>query len=377
MAQNETILITGGNGLIGSKLIERLSGKYTLVSLDKNGNNYPPEAAEIVCMDITKDESISKALKRVKYAYGNKISSVVHLAAYYDFSGKPSNLYKEVTVKGTEQLLKHLRDFEVEQFIFSSSMLVYKPTIPGNRIDEDWPLQPKWDYPQSKVDSEKIILNNRKNMKAVLMRISGIYGDKTNSIPIANQIQRIFENQLTARFFPGDKTHGSTFLHIDDLIEAIVSAIERRKNLPDEYIVNIGEPNTLSYDRIQNIISQNLFNKPWETRYIPPLLAKTGAWIQDIFGSPFIKPWMIDMADDHFELDIRSARKHLDWYPQNSLKEALPEMIDFLRETPEQWYKVNKLKAPSDLQDLLDNLAPKKKEKKILKVVKEEEPIEV
>lgn len=52
------------------------------------------------------------AFKRIRYAYGNKIASVVHLAAYYDFLGKPSDLYDKITVKGTERLLKFLQDFE-------------------------------------------------------------------------------------------------------------------------------------------------------------------------------------------------------------------------------------------------------------------------
>jgi UDP-glucose 4-epimerase len=54
------------------------------------------------------------AFKRIRYACGNKIAAVVNLAAYYDFLGKPSDLYDKVTVKGTERMLKYLQEFEVE-----------------------------------------------------------------------------------------------------------------------------------------------------------------------------------------------------------------------------------------------------------------------
>lgn len=47
------------------------------------------------------DESVQTALKRVRYAYGERIASVIHLAAYYDFSGEPSPKYESVTVRGT------------------------------------------------------------------------------------------------------------------------------------------------------------------------------------------------------------------------------------------------------------------------------------
>jgi hypothetical protein len=36
-------------------------------------------------------------------------------------------------------------------------MLVHAPCEPGQQIDEDWPVDPKWDYPQSKVRTEQLI----------------------------------------------------------------------------------------------------------------------------------------------------------------------------------------------------------------------------
>jgi len=46
---------------------------------------------------------------RIRYAYGERIASGIHLAAYYDFSGEPSPLYDEITVRGTERLLRALQ----------------------------------------------------------------------------------------------------------------------------------------------------------------------------------------------------------------------------------------------------------------------------
>jgi UDP-glucose 4-epimerase len=68
---------------------------------------------------------VADALARVRRDFGDQIASVIHLAAYYDFAGEPSPLYDEVTVRGTERLLRLLRDFQVGQFVFSSTMLVH------------------------------------------------------------------------------------------------------------------------------------------------------------------------------------------------------------------------------------------------------------
>jgi nucleoside-diphosphate-sugar epimerase len=73
--------------------------------------------------------------------HGEQIASVVHLAAYYDFSGEPSPKYDEVTVRGTERLLRAFQAFHIEQFIFSSTMLVHAPSEPGQRINEYWPIE--------------------------------------------------------------------------------------------------------------------------------------------------------------------------------------------------------------------------------------------
>jgi nucleoside-diphosphate-sugar epimerase len=349
-SNKEVILVTGSSGLIGTQIIKRLAKNYRVIGLDRVGDPFPPVEAECVCYNITSEKSIRAAMKRISYGYGNKIASVIHLAAYYDFSGKPSPMYEEVTVKGTERFIKVLQEYDVEQFIFSSTNLIYKPTSPGEKIAEDCPLAPNWDYPESKVDTEEIIRENRGDMSAVLLRIAGVYDDKGHSIPIAHQVQRIYEKQFTSHFFSGDTSHGNVFLHLDDLVNALEKTVEKRKELPEEVAINIGEPITPSYEELQNKIGKLIHGEEWETYEVPKNLAKIGSWSMNLFGDPFIKPWMIDRADDHYELDISRAKKLLDWEPRHSLMESLPEIISTLKEKPLTWYKENKLEPPSELE---------------------------
>lgn len=342
--KKEIIVISGSSGLIATGLINRLVEKYRIVGLDEAGFPFPPIKVECICIDITSDESMENAMKRIEYGYGNHIASVIHLAAYYDFSGKPSPLYDKVTVEGTERLLRLLQRFTVDQFIFSSSTLVYKPSMPGQKIDEDWPLEPKWDYPVSKVQTEKILHEQRGDIPVVIFRIAGVFSEKGGSIPITNQIQRIYEKQITSHFYPGNLSHGNVFVHLDDLYDAIIMAVDKRKELPKDVTINLGDPETLGYQDLQNIISNAIHGKDWKTYKIPKALAKAGAWVQDIFGDPFIKPWMVDLADDHSEIDITRAKNLLGWQPKHSLRETLPKMIAFLKDDPKAFYKVNKLK---------------------------------
>ncbi len=352
---SEKVLITGSSGLIGFSVVERFEQLgYEVIGFDREGPPHPPESADCIEVDISSDASVQRGLKALRERHGNQLASVIHLAAYYDFSGEPSPLYDEITLRGTERLLNGLQDFEVGQFMFSSTMLVQEPTRPGVKITEDSPIDANWDYPRSKIETEKLIRHKHGNIPYVLLRIAGIYDEICHSIPISNQIQRIFERQITSRVYPGELSHGQAFLHLEDLIQALVLLVQKRTELPHELTLILAEQEAISYDELQRLIGWLLHREEWETQQIPKAMAKAGAWLQDnmpLVEEPFIKPWMIDLADEHYEVDTERARTLIGWRAQHSLRETLPEMIAELKADPQGWYEANKLDPPSDLEE--------------------------
>lgn len=349
-AHKETILVTGTSGRIGYPLAKRLAESFNVIGFDRRAPSHPPPSAECLYVDLTIEDSVRRGLEAIRELYGNRLASVIHLAAFYDFSGAPSPLYEEITVRGTQRLLRLLQDFEVEQFIFSSTDLVYAPSAPGQRIKEDSPLQPKWPYPQSKVDTEQVIHAERGKIPAVILRIAGVYGDLCDSIPLAQQIQRIYEHDLTAYLFPGEVSAGrQAFVHIEDVLDSIVMAVDHRKELAPEETLLIGEAESPSYDEIQHILGRLIHDLAWKTYSVPKLGAKAGAWVQEklpLNRPPFIKPWMIDLATDNFELDIARTSKILGWEPRRTLRDTLPKMIPALKADPLAWYRQNEIKPP-------------------------------
>lgn len=344
------ILITGSSGRIGSAFIRRHGARFEEFAFDREGPPHPPFGTEhVVACDVSSDASVREALDTVRRHGITRIASVLHLAAYYDFSGKPSTRYEDITVRGTERLLHGLRDFEVEQFIFTSTMLVHGPTVPGRLIRETDPLEPSWDYPRSKVETEALMHRERGRIPVLSLRVAGVYDDGCHSIPIAHHIQRIYERQITSRFFPGEFSHGQSFLHMDDLVEAMYLAILQRSTLPRDAALLLGEPDVMSFEELQGEIARLVHGEEhWTTVRIPKILAKAGAWAQETFlpGEPFIRPWMIDHSDDHYELDLSEAASLLHWEPRRSLRETLPRMIDALKRDPERFYKENDLGEP-------------------------------
>jgi nucleoside-diphosphate-sugar epimerase len=235
-------------------------------------------------------------------------------------------------------------------------MLVHRPAEPGQLINEDWPIEPTWAYPASKVRTEQLIRDQRGGIPAVLLRISGVYDDLCHSIPLAQQIQRINERDLTSRVYSGSTAHGQAFLHMDDLVDAIERVVERRAELPPELPLLLGEPEALSYDELQHTLARLIHGEAMETVEIPSALAplaKAGAWVLDHLPGKksFVKPWMIDRANDHYALDITRARTLLGWEPKRSLRETLPKMVAALKADPLGWYRENELEPPPELEE--------------------------
>ena len=347
----EIILVTGSTGRIGSAVMRRFAGRDAqIVGFDRKAPDPPPPGCTYIPVDVTSDQSVEDGLRTVLDHHGDCIASVIHLAAYYSFSGEASGAYDAITVEGTRRLLRglHRVSFRVEQLVFSSTMLVHAPAEPGRRITEDWPLDPKWAYPESKVRTERLIRAERGDIPAVLLRIAGVYDDECHSIPLANQIQRIYERRLTGRLYSGETAHGQSFLHMDDLVDAIESVVDRRAHLPPELALLLGEPDVVSYDEIQHTLGRLIHGEAWETHEVPGPLAKVGAWLMAKMPGrhPFVKPWMVERANDHYAIDITRARELLGWQPKRSLRETLPKMVAALKADPRRFYTSNGLVPP-------------------------------
>jgi len=346
-AERQCFLITGSSGLLGHALAHHFGSKnHQIVGFDQAGPPYPPPNTDCLFCDLTSDESVQKTLFMVRSLYGSKIKAVFHLAAYYSFSGKDSHLYKDLTVDGTKRMLRELQKFDVGQFIFSSSMLVYKPNKKGEKLTEESTVEPSWAYPESKVETEKLLQVERKKIPVVNLRIAGVYTDVCQSIPLAHQIQRIYEHRLEGHLYSGDVDVRQSFVHIEDLVEAFEACVNNADKLSDFETINIGEDEALSYDETQRIIARQLFDEPWPTLDVPKPIAKAGAWVEEklpLPEKPFIKPWMIDRADDNYELNGEKSRRLLGWTTKHKLSETLPRMLEGLKVDPEKWYKINKL----------------------------------
>lgn len=359
-ADRPLVLITGAAGDIGTALTQSLQPDYRVIGLDM----VRAEQADVSFdFDLTSADSVQLALQKVADEHGGQLAAVVHLAAYFDFSGEESPMYQAVNLDGTRHLLRALRDFRVARFIYSSTMLVHRPGVPGQKVTEDTPIDPGWIYPRSKAEAEEIIHEEAGDMPYTLLRLAGIYDEQSCVPTLSHQIARVYERNLKSHLYAGDTGVGQAFLHKQDMLEAFRRTIDRRDELPQAGAILIGEEHCDSYEAIQNRLGALLHGEEeWKTISVPIAAAKAGAWAQtraepvvpddfDKGEKPFIRPFMIDLASDHYELDTSRARDLLGWQPRHRLFDGLAALVENLKKDPRGWYAANGITPPDWMEE--------------------------
>lgn len=355
------ILITGADGNIGHSLAQALAQDFRVVGLDRSADRDggPP----IVTFDITEPQSVRDALQSIGRDHGHAIAAVIHLVAFFDFSGEPNPLYDAVNRRGTRNLLGALKGFAVERFIYASTMLVHAPTDPGETITEDTPFDPQWEYPRSKKKVEDVI-RAEAGMPYAILRLAGVY-DEDSAVPtLSQQIARIYERDFQSHLYAGPLDAGQSMLHRADMIDAVTRTVDRRSVLPADAEILIGEPEAMGYEALQDRIGALIHGaEDWPTIRLPAPFAKLGAAAQsaaepvipdaiDQGEKPFIQPFMIGMADDHYALNTMRAARWLGWRPHHRLADTLPAMIANLKRDPGAWYARNGITPPPWLSDM-------------------------
>ncbi|MFN3817849.1 NAD-dependent epimerase/dehydratase family protein [Blastomonas sp.] len=360
MAEKPIVLITGAAGNIGRSLAKALGRDYRVVGLDmaEGDTDFP-----VVEVDLTDAGSVDAALEQIASDHGRRIASVVHLAAYFDFSGEDKPQYQAVNVDGSRNLMRGLQRFEVDQFVYSGTMLVHEACRPGERIDESRKIAPGWAYPKSKAKAEQAISEERGEIPVVYLHLAGLYDERTSVPTFANQIARIYERDFQSHLYSGDTDAGQAMIHREDMIDAFVRTIDRRDRFSDETVILIGEADAIGYDDLQDRLGALIHGEEdWATLRVPAAVAGVGAWVQDKAEPvipdaidqgerPFIQPFMTQMASDHYALDTARAREMLGWQPRHRLADVLPEIVETLKRDPAAWYEANRIPVPPFVSD--------------------------
>ncbi len=254
------VLVTGGAGFIGSHLVDRLiKDGYEVVVLDnffsgKTRNikhHLDSRRFYLVKGDVRNSEDVKEAIRNV--------NAVFHLAAIVSvpMSIKNPLLVNDVNVRGTLNLLEASLKVHVERFIYASSCAVYGEanSLP---INEHHPTSPISPYAASKLAAEyycKVFYENN-GLKTLCLRYFNVYGPRqvegSYSGVITRFIGRLKQGKPPIIYGDGEQTRD--FVHVNDIVEANMLALNRQRSVGE--VINVGTGKPTAINELANLLKE-------------------------------------------------------------------------------------------------------------------------
>jgi GlcNAc-P-P-Und epimerase len=176
------VLVTGGSGFIGARLVEELlAGRHEVRILDKVQSVRHAELCQVG--DVRDPDVLQTAVKNVDLVYA--------LAAEHQDNVRPTSLYYDVNVGGAEKLAAACLANGVSRIVFTSSVAVYGLNA-GEPSEESVP-RPFNHYGQSKLQAEEILrgwADRAPGAQLTIVRPAAIFGEgnRGNVYNLASQI---------------------------------------------------------------------------------------------------------------------------------------------------------------------------------------------
>jgi UDP-glucose 4-epimerase len=267
-----TILVTGGAGYIGGHMVLGLLDRgITPVVIDDMSNGVPWALRPGVPFyhgDVGNYELLSHIIR------AHEVDTIIHFAArlitpeYYD---KPLEFYNQNTVK-SRTLLQAATDHDITKFIFSATAAVYgNPKV--NPVPETAEVAPISAYGMSKYVTECMLadVSTVSDLRYVALRYfnvagadpAGRYGQSTTKTTLLVQIavQHALgvrgEMEVFGTDYPTvDGTCVRDYIHVTDLIDAHLSALDYLGNGGENLLCNVGYGRGFSVKQVIDMAKQ-------------------------------------------------------------------------------------------------------------------------
>ena len=268
-----SILVSGGAGYIGSHTcVELLEAGYDIVVVDNLSNSSEESLRRVEkitgkTVPFVKADLCDEAATRELFKQYPDITAVIHFAglkAVGESVRKPLEYYTNNLIS-TLNLLNVMREFDVKNFVFSSSATVYgdPQSVP---IREDFPTGGTTNpYGTTKLFLERILIDYCKaapDLNVAILRYfnpigaheSGLIGEDPNGIPnnLVPYIAQVAVGKLEKLNVFGDDyptpdgTGVRDYIHVVDLAKGHVAALKKLETKCGLFIVNLGTGNGYS-----------------------------------------------------------------------------------------------------------------------------------
>jgi dihydroflavonol-4-reductase len=226
------IFITGGTGFIGTYLVNRLTKtQHELNCLAREGSktHFLKEiGANIIRGDVTDKASLLKGMDGCDW--------VAHLASSFVFWFPNNRVFHDVNVTGTRNVMESALEKGISKVVYVSTVCIF-----GNAkwpISEETPIGTKRasKYVRTKYEGDLITwdLYEKSNLPLIVIYPSAVVGAND-----PKACGRYFKNYAEGRMPAQVLTKFNfSFVHVKDVAQAIVRALEKENNIGEKYIVS-------------------------------------------------------------------------------------------------------------------------------------------
>lgn len=220
---DQTVLITGGAGFIGSHIADALVADNTVRVLDDLSTGHRenvPDEAELYVGDITDDDDRSAAMDGVDLVFHE--AAIVSVAHSIETPLETNRTNADVTL----QLLEDARR-ENARFVLASSAAIYghPESLP---VSETHPKQPTSPYGVSKLVADQYVqlYGALYDLPTVALRYFNAYGPRQQGGDYSGVISTFVEQALAGEPITvnGDGSQTRDFVHVDDIVQANLRA---------------------------------------------------------------------------------------------------------------------------------------------------------
>tara|TARA_A100001037_G_scaffold82576_1_gene74581 strand:+ start:7876 stop:8805 length:930 start_codon:yes stop_codon:yes gene_type:complete len=307
MANENTALVTGGAGFIGSHLVDQLldSGFRVVVVDNLSSGQLRNINSNCVFMhgDITGD-SLDSVFEK------EKPGLVFHLAAQSSvaISSEKPILDASTNILGTLRVAQNCAKHGVKKLIYSSTGGAIYGEPPELPVDEATSPRPISNYGVSKYQGEQFIELYHKlhNLNYCILRYANVYGPRQDGNGEAGVIPifaSLMQNGKQPTIF-GTGEQKRDFVSVHDVVRANMLAITKGGNS----VYNIGSSTMYSVNRIYQLIQEHLEFEQ-----------------EALSGAP--------RPGDVFEisLDYSKAKRELKWEPEIDFENGLQETLQYIQ----------------------------------------------
>lgn len=317
METNNTCIVTGGAGFIGSHLCDSLLGSgYRVIAVDNfltGRRENLKDALRNPHFQLTEYDVI-KPLNKATIGPMDNVTHIFHLASpasVVDYQRYPEETALVNSV-GTRNLLELAREFGAK-FLFASTSEVYGDPKVHPQKESYWgnvnPIGMRSCYDESKRYGEMMtkVYQRKYRLDARIIRIFNTYGPRmrvNDGRVISNLVNQAIKNEPLTVYGDGKQTR--SFCYVSDLVDGIVSAMFTDGTNGE--VINLGNPEEYSMIDLARKIK-----------------AMTGTASEIVF-----KP----LPPDDPELrqpDIAKAKTILGWTPKVSVTDGLSKTIAYYR----------------------------------------------